>query len=168
MRVELATYRVTTITQAMNEPRSTFLTGLAVILLASLVSAGIHAWRSEISMTEVLAVSVVEEQAIEAAVPVVSVEEARLAVEQGTHLFLDARPVEEYDLGHIPGSFSLPHATFETSFQNLIGMFSPEDLLIVYCSSSTCDDALLVALRLREAGFETVSVFIAGWEGWTP
>jgi rhodanese-related sulfurtransferase len=151
----------------MKESPSTFLAGLAVILLASLASAGLHAWRSDRSLADALAVSPVEAMAVEAAVPLVSLAEMQMAVEQGTHLVLDARALQEYDQGHIPGAFSLPHADFEVAMQNLAGMLGPADPLIVYCSSATCDDALLVAKRLREAGFAEVSLFLAGWEGWS-
>ena len=164
----MGTYRVTTITQAMNESRSTFLAGVTVLLFASLVSGGLQAWRSGVSLRQALEVSPVAEAAATEGFPVVDLATMKAIVEQGTHLILDARPQSEYDQGHLPGAFSLPEETFETSMMNLVGLFGPGDPLVIYCSSATCDDALLVARRLREAGFQDLSLFLEGWEGWSP
>jgi len=85
---------------------------------------------------------------------------------QGSHLILDARTLAEYDQGHLPGAMSLPYSDFEDSFIALAPLLSPTDPLVVYCSSRTCDDALLLAQRLQEVGFENLSLYVDGWEGW--
>lgn len=88
-------------------------------------------------------------------------------LETGTHLFLDARSLLDYSDGHIPGAMPLPIAEFEIFFPDLAPILLPDSPLVVYCSSATCDEALRLARRLREAGQEDVSVYVDGFEVWT-
>ena len=133
----------------------------------SALSGGLHAWISDLDISTSLEQSPVETAAQEAGIPVVRPGEMRTAVEAGTHLILDARSMREYDQGHIPGAMSLPLRDFESVFPGIAPLIQPEDPLIVYCSGPLCDDAYLLAGRLREAGFINVSLYLAGWEGWS-
>jgi rhodanese-related sulfurtransferase len=164
--VEFESYPVSSNTQVMNECSKPLTAGL-LLLMISLASGGLQAWRSGLDLREVLSVSPVEQQALAEGVPLLRTDEVRIFAESGSHLFLDARPMAEYDQGHLPGALSLPHEDFENAFVALAPIFTPMDPLVVYCSGPTCDDALLVALRLREAGFVDVSVYLDGWKGWT-
>jgi rhodanese-related sulfurtransferase len=38
--------------------------------------------------------------------------------------------------------------------------------IVVYCSQESCDDALKLAKKLREAGFTRVSAFTGGFRAW--
>jgi rhodanese-related sulfurtransferase len=91
--------------------------------------------------------------------------EALLAA--GTHLLLDARSVEDFDRGHLPGALSLPETEFDEKFPDIAPILLPEGPILVYCSSPACDAALQVAKRLRDAGYPLVTYYPEGYEGWT-
>jgi len=126
----------------------------------------VQAWRSGGSLSSALTVTPVEEAAREAGVEVVDTDRMRAIVATGSHLILDARPLSDYDAGHLPGAMSLPRESFETAYPELAPVLTPADPLVVYCSGPLCDDALLVIERLREAGFSGASLYLDGWEGW--
>ena len=66
----------------------------------------------------------------------IATEEAeRLHVEPGT-LFLDARTLEEYEHGHIPGALHLGRANFETDFPAVESQLKTPTTLVVYPKKS--------------------------------
>jgi len=78
-------------------------------------------------------------------------------------LFIDARPLEVYTAGHIPGARSLPF-----SFVTPVAPADAAELkktrhLIVYCDSPGDKLAGLLAQQLREAGVSGVKVLTGGW-----
>jgi len=105
-------------------------------------------------------------EAAELGVEIISVDQMRAIVDEGSHLILDARSQAEYDLGHIPMAMSVPFKTFEESFPMIAPILQPDSPVVVYCSGPLCDDALLLIKRMREAGFLTTSLFLEGMEGW--
>ncbi|MCC5847425.1 MAG: rhodanese-like domain-containing protein [Verrucomicrobia bacterium] len=136
---------------------------IAVSLVTGLMSRGLssdplpwdHAW-SEGLREEVLA----------AGFEVVDTSEMRRLVEEGRHLILDARSMQEYDMGQIPGAMPLPIGDFEDHFLGIAPILSPDSPLIAYCSSAECDQALILAERLREAGYPNVKIYLDGWKAW--
>ena len=151
----------------MKDTWKKIITGMSVLFVAALVCGGLQAWWSGTDLASALSVSPVESAAQEAGFPLIEVPEMREIVDSGSHLVLDARSMVEYDQGHIPGAMPLPLSGFETAFPGIAPLISSSDPLVVYCSGPRCDDALLLAQRLRDAGFSDVSLFIDGWQGWT-
>lgn len=97
--------------------------------------------------------------------PVATYEAMRDIVAEGESIIIDARPVELYAQGHIPGSLQLSPCKFEDIFGTL-AMLNAKDRLIVYCGHAFCEDALNVARMLRIGGFSDVGLYIGGWEEW--
>ena len=85
----------------------------------------------------------------------------------GTHLVFDARGAEDYHAGHLPGAMSLPETEFDGHFAEIMPMLLPEGPILVYCSGPACDAALVVARRLRAAGYPLVTYYADGYEDWT-
>ena len=81
-------------------------------------------------------------------------------------LLFDARPSAEFFRGHIGGAMPLTLDSFDDEFPAFAPMIGPELDVVVYCSGPLCDQALRVALRIREAGYERVGVFVEGYEAW--
>lgn len=106
------------------------------------------------------------EEVLAAGFEVVDTSEMRRLVEEGRHLVLDARSMQEYDMGQIPGAMPLPIADFEDHFLGIAPILEPDSPLIAYCSSAECDQALLLAERLREAGYANVKIYLDGWKAW--
>lgn len=151
----------------MNVRRMNSLTGMVVLLFLAALSGGAQAWICGKDLAAALRGTPLEAAVRDAGLPLVRVPEMRQMVEDGTHLVLDARSMEDYDRGHLPGAMPLPLADFENAFPGIAPMLSPDDPLVVYCSGPRCDDALLLGQRLEEAGFRNVSVFLDGWQGWS-
>jgi len=84
----------------------------------------------------------------------------------GAAVFVDARPREEYEAGHIPGAVSLPYE--EAGFDpERLERFDPGGKpVIVYCGGGACELSTNLALRLVEAGKKKILVFVGGWTAW--
>ena len=82
-------------------------------------------------------------------------------------LWVDARPEEEFEKGHIPGALSLNEDDWNGLLPAVLAAWSPERKVVVYCSRKSCNASHSVAERLRnEAGLKDVYVLPGGWEEW--
>jgi rhodanese-related sulfurtransferase len=84
-------------------------------------------------------------------------------------LWVDARPTDEFDRDHVPGSVSLNEDRWgEGLSQFLANQWSPEKTIVVYCSAASCNLAEDVARRLRnEAKLPNdIRILKGGWEAW--
>ena len=68
----------------------------------------------------------------EAAVPRVTVEEAKAALDSGAAVIVDVRSQSAYDASHIAGSLFIPLGEFETNIANLD--LDKEQWIITYCT----------------------------------
>jgi rhodanese-related sulfurtransferase len=90
--------------------------------------------------------------------------------EVGAHadlLWIDARPAAEYAQGHIPGAVSCPMDAEEPDLAPVLEHWRPELLVVVYCSSDSCDASQELASRLRQdLGSQRVRYLLGGWDAW--
>jgi rhodanese-related sulfurtransferase len=151
----------------MKEAWSTTITGIMVLLLASVLSGWmLKVLSPETLRSEQVSLSRVSIEAGELGIPLVDLSEMQEIVASGSHLILDARSQAEYDQGHIPMAMSVPVKSFEESFPMIAPILQPDSPLVVYCSGPLCDDALLLIKRMQEAGFSNASLFLDGMGGW--
>ena len=68
----------------------------------------------------------------EAAVPRVTVEEAKVALDSGAAVIVDVRSQSAYDASHIAGALFIPLGAFETDIANLD--LDKEQWIITYCT----------------------------------
>jgi rhodanese-related sulfurtransferase len=97
----------------------------------------------------------------------VSVDQARGWGEKA--IWIDARPDEEFERDHVPGAILLNEDRWnELLPQFLQEQWSPEKIIVVYCSAESCNLAGDVARRLREEAQlpNQIRVLKEGWEGW--
>ena len=85
----------------------------------------------------------------------------------GRALWIDARSEADFQKGHVPGALLLN----EDDWDGLLGPFfkawTPDKMIVVYCSSLQCQASKEVAERLRtEARLKNVYVLKGGWEAW--
>jgi rhodanese-related sulfurtransferase len=90
---------------------------------------------------------------------------ARARLEKGA-LFLDARPVDFYNMAHIPGALPLPEDDFERGFSQLEPRLRSSLDIVVYCSGYGCEASHIVARKLRERNVHA-AVLHEGWPAWT-
>lgn len=81
-------------------------------------------------------------------------------------LFLDARPLDFYKMGHIPGARPLPLEDFKTAFAQLEPTLRQRFDIVVYCAGYGCDASHEVVRMLRERGVAAV-ILAEGWPAWT-
>lgn len=81
-------------------------------------------------------------------------------------VFIDARPAEEFEAGHISGAVSLPFQSLEEKFPTIGNLLDSGKELIVYCKNRECDDALMLATELQAMGAENLTLYIDGFEVW--
>ena len=82
-------------------------------------------------------------------------------------IWVDARPDNEFEQGHVPGAIPLNEDRWNELLPTLLAQWSLEKKIVVYCSSQSCNASREVARRLRdEAGLKEVFVLQGGWETW--
>ena len=89
--------------------------------------------------------------------------------ESGEAIFVDARAVDFFTEGHIPGAFSIPYKEFEEgSTPEMVDLLPREMTIVVYCDGADCEASTVVADHLLELGFQPdlVRVFHGGWDEW--
>lgn len=108
----------------------------------------------------------IESKAIQQKIGIIPLSSAMTLQKKGSHQFIDARPTEEYNIGHIPGALSLPFQTLDDHFETAADLLDSNKPLIVYCSNHDCDDALLLASELKTMGAQNLMLYIDGFELW--
>lgn len=82
-------------------------------------------------------------------------------------LWVDARPDEQFARRHVPNAISLNEDRWDELLPQMLQAWSPDQQVVVYCSSQSCAASHEVARRLRaQAGLPNVSVLHGGWEAW--
>ena len=91
----------------------------------------------------------------------------------GSAIWVDARPDNEYEQGHIPDAALLNEDRWNELLPQFLEKWSPDKKVVVYCSTKSCNLAGDVARRLREEaqlkdneGKNCVFVLEGGWEEW--
>lgn len=87
---------------------------------------------------------------------------------KGDVLWIDARPQEQFDAGHVPGALLLNEQKFE---EQLVGYLDTlqtnQKPIVVYCSAAKCDASRHVLERLRQLlPIENAFVLKGGWKAW--
>ena len=70
---------------------------------------------------------------------------------------------EKYNEGHIPGAINIPLNDLDFLATKLL---KKNEIIIVYCSSYTCNASTKAIKILMDLGFENVLDFKAGKRGW--
>ncbi|RJP83067.1 MAG: rhodanese-like domain-containing protein [Desulfobacteraceae bacterium] len=97
---------------------------------------------------------------------VIDLEEAGRLFEQDAATFLDARPHDQYALGHIRGALSIPWQEVDRYFNEAVDRLKAGRVMITYCDGETCDLSHELALFLKDMGFKNVHVLVNGWTVW--
>ncbi|HYD19531.1 MAG TPA: rhodanese-like domain-containing protein [Patescibacteria group bacterium] len=77
---------------------------------------------------------------------------------------VDALPLNYYAEGHIPGAISLPPGRVAELAPALLP--DKERPVVVYCSSSICQNSAITAEVLRNLGYADVRRYAEGKEDW--
>ncbi len=97
---------------------------------------------------------------------IISLADAKALFESHGALFLDARPAEEFNKGHILNARSLPWDGAEQQVFNVIGALPDNARIVTYCDGVTCNLSKDLAQLLKSLGFTRVQVLVNGWTVW--
>jgi rhodanese-related sulfurtransferase len=103
-----------------------------------------------------------------AAMPRISVADARGLVGQTGVTFVDARPAEAYRSGHVPTAISLPAYDAAGLLEVQSVPIPPADRVITYCDGALqCDSSERLGLLLRDnVGCRSIEVLEGGLSAW--
>ena len=79
--------------------------------------------------------------------------------------FIDARPVEEFNEGHIKGAINIPFYGSE-NYESVLNKITKTDTIVTYCSGDDCDLSILLGDELFKKGYKRIYVFFGGWNDW--
>lgn len=95
----------------------------------------------------------------------ISLSETRRMIKGGAAV-IDSRNPDDYREGHIPGAHLLSYYYMGDYMDRVFSMISPEQDIIVYCQSPTCEDSEMLARELYLMEFKNLFVFKGGFETW--
>ncbi len=96
----------------------------------------------------------------------ISLPEAKKLFFQQSVVFIDARPQDDYEKGHIKGALGLPWNEVDRNFMRVTEDISPDTPIITYCDGETCELSHDLAIFLLDMGFSNVRILINGWTLW--
>jgi rhodanese-related sulfurtransferase len=90
------------------------------------------------------------------------------ATADGVNLFVDARPEEAFDKGHIPGAIPCDPYRLESYIQTVLDRIDAAERVIVYCGGGDCPDSISLCRELLDfdVPYENVYLFAGGWKEW--
>ena len=96
----------------------------------------------------------------------ISLEFAKYLFDEISAVFIDARDVEDFDLGHIQNSLNIPYDYYE-DYEDVIDELNDTVTYVIYCSGDECSLSIDLADYLfNELLFEKVLIFEGGWPQW--
>ena len=90
---------------------------------------------------------------------------AKARLEKGA-LFLDARPIDFYEMSHVPGALPLPEEDFDKAFAAIEPRLRDSLDVIVYCAGYGCEASHIVSRKLKQHGVPA-AILHEGWPAWT-
>jgi len=99
----------------------------------------------------------------------ITLDQARMLFENGLADFIDARPKEDYEKGHILGAYHVAPTSFDEGTPPVIDFFEEDRRVVVYCTGGDCHDSHIVVQKMMETRPELVllHVFVDGYPAWT-
>jgi len=91
------------------------------------------------------------------------------ATAQGLNLFVDARKLDLYEEGHIPGAVQCDPYEPADAIDGIMTHANGVERVIVYCGGGDCEDSIFMCRELVEAGLPYDSIFLypGGWNEWS-
>jgi rhodanese-related sulfurtransferase len=96
----------------------------------------------------------------------ISLIEAKKLFLRQAAVFIDARPKEDFEKGHIKGAKSLPWRDVDQRFMAVTGNLSLDTTIITYCDGEACELSRHLSNFLIDAGFSHVRILLNGWTKW--
>jgi rhodanese-related sulfurtransferase len=79
---------------------------------------------------------------------------------------IDSRHKRDFESGHLPGAINVPVDSVGGDIGSRMGSIDKKRPLIVYCQSSACPFAGIVAKELQSLGYTDIRLYKGGWREW--
>ncbi len=83
-----------------------------------------------------------------------------------TALILDARSVDEFKAGRIPGSRNLPYYEMDAHQQAALEGLTAESPIVIYCEGIGCELSFFLGRELQTSGYTNIRIFYGGYPEW--
>lgn len=100
--------------------------------------------------------------------PSVDIEELSQHVKNNSAVIIDARSPKRFAEGHVRGAINIPAGEKESYTEQYLRNRDPGQLIIIYCSSTTCHASDLLYEYLLSQGFTNLRLFSPGWAAIAP
>ncbi len=132
---------------------------VVILLLASAAAWATHEWHPRAP-----ALHLIQEPLRSDEVSMQTIEERW----QGRVLWIDARPQEHYDAGHVPEALLLNEQKFDDQLFNYLDTLQTNTKpIVIYCGGAKCDASRHVLERLKQTlPIENAFVLKGGWSAW--
>ena len=107
-----------------------------------------------------------KEQNLQEQVSGIELNDAKALFDSDQALFLDARPADEFQKGHIKGAVSVPVEQYDSIKDSVLAGVSPRKTIVTYCSGEDCMSSVMLANKLADDGHQQIKVFFGGWPKW--
>jgi rhodanese-related sulfurtransferase len=108
----------------------------------------------------------VETKALAAGLTLATLADVQVMVRDQTHLLLDARPVSDYDRGHLPGAFSLPQTDLDTYYPQIMPLLTREPAPAGLLLRQGMRRILPAQPLPARTGHTNVALFVGGYLTW--
>lgn len=81
-------------------------------------------------------------------------------------LWVDARSLEAYQRGHIPGAVWLSQDDWESGVEAFLSAWEPGQAVVVYCDERCNESAAVAEILEKDYGIESVYVLRGGMAAW--
>lgn len=99
-------------------------------------------------------------------ITIYELDQAHAAFEEGA-MFIDARPRQVFERGHVEGAVPLPPESFESDYREWWEFIPTDAPVVVYAGRGEASVAGKRARWLIERGHKGAVVLFDGWEAWS-
>lgn len=93
----------------------------------------------------------------------ISIAQAKALFDQNV-IFIDARPLHEYEAGHVPNAFFLSTETYHGS--EVLEYLDPTSPMVIYCGGGACDASKNLVILLQQSGYMGGRIMHDGYPAW--
>jgi rhodanese-related sulfurtransferase len=94
----------------------------------------------------------------------ITLDQIREHLKNNTAVIVDARSPETFARGHLRGAINVPAGQIATFVPQIVNNVSEDELIVIYCASSTCGSGDMVCEYLAEHRYTNLRVYKPGWE----
>jgi rhodanese-related sulfurtransferase len=146
-------------------PVLSMIQGIGFVTVALICGIGYHYVNNEGFLAHSGATRSIQQAHAGNFIPKISSNDVRRLLD-GNTVFVDARLVRDFEAGHLEGAISLPVDANDIEYKKTTADIAKDARIVLYCQSSACKYAEIVAIKLIENDYSNISILRGGWVEW--